>query len=250
MYEVAALAKYDEIILISQTRRPSGFAGLYVAVVTTFDTNRLEFPNVAVHELGHSFGVLGDEYNLAGDPCLKNEPRVPLPVNIAEGGSGDSFKWDRWFMGPTPVPTPDEAKAQYPVGAYQGAYNCPELFRPAHTCKMNGSEEMDFCPVCNEQVTRRLYSVVDPMANVAPIAEVTESGGVRLTVALHESGLWDVVWTLDGEEVGTEPVLELTKEQLPQGDLARVNATIVERTGFVILEDPTLRHEVEFQVGR
>src|SRR5690554_868383 len=105
MFEAAALAQYDEIVLLSNTRKVSGFAGVYVSLVTTYD-NRQEFPDTVVHELGHTLGMLGDEYMATGDPCFFNEPFIPLPVNIDELRDGEPLSWDAWVNPDTPLPTP------------------------------------------------------------------------------------------------------------------------------------------------
>ncbi len=249
MYEYGALANADEIVLISNTRRASGFAGLYVSVVTTFDTNRQQFPNVAVHELGHSFGVLGDEYQAEGDACLFNEPRVPLPANIASEPTGNMFKWDRWFMGPTPIPTPAAEKDEYPIGAYLGAYNCDDLYRPAHSCKMNGDESDAFCAVCREQVTRRMYSVIDPLAHGTAEMTGTDSG-IELSVGVHDPELFEVTWKNGETELGTGTSIVVSSDDLTGGDFNTITAEITETTGFIELDEPASRQTVEFQIKK
>ncbi|QED27539.1 hypothetical protein FRD01_09855 [Microvenator marinus] len=246
IYDVASQAQFDEIVLISNTRRPSGFAGLYISVLTTYGGDRSVFPDVAVHELGHSFGVLGDEYMVQGDPCLFNEPRVPLPVNIAPFDDGE-VKWSQWVGPSTPIPTPDSEKIAHPVGAYEGAYNCDFLYRPSYECKMNTDEKGDFCPVCMEQMTRRLYSVVDITANEEPLVEENGSS-IVFHAPLHEEGPWTANWFVNDEPVGQGPSFELNA-----GDIsgqAVVAAEVVETSGNTRVEDPRLSRRLEWQVRR
>jgi len=207
--------------------------------VTSFDRERVKFPDVAVHELGHSFGVLGDEYEVTGDPCLFNEPRVPLPANIAPEAN-EGFKWDRWFMGPTPVPTPETCAREFPVGAYTGAYNCDFLFRPAETCKMNRDEDMPFCPVCTEQVSRRIFSVIDPVTSQPPTVERLAGGGLRFELPVYDD--WDerfeITWAVGDESVADEPVLELAPSDVVGDEWVPVVATVRDATGHIVLDDP------------
>ncbi len=229
LYDVAAQADYDEVLLISDTNRRSGFAGIYAAIVTAFDT-RVTFPDVAVHELGHSFALLGDEYEVEGDPCLYNEPRIPLPVNIAEVVDRSELKWASWVPEDTPLPTPESQARDYPVGAYSGAYNCEFLYRPARICKMVVSTE-DFCPVCSEQVSRRFYAYVDPvMQDASPaVATANEDGSVEF--AVRPFGDANVRWILDGEVVGEDASITITAKQL--GDSSTLEVQVEESRGFI-----------------
>lgn len=251
LYDAASLANYDEIVLISNTRRRSGFAGLYISVVTSFDRDRVQFPDVAVHELGHSFGVLGDEYEVRGDPCLFNEPRVPLPPNIAQFAM-EEIKWERWFMGPTPVPTPIDEADEYPVGAYEGAYNCDFLYRPAANCKMNSDENLPFCPICREQVSRRMYSVIDPLrSQSATVERRGESLVFELPVYEDWEDRFEIRWTLGEEEIGDLPTLELNVDKLPASpEWLPLTAAVRDSTGHVVIDDPNLTSEIRWFVRR
>lgn len=247
MYDAAALTGADEIILLSNTNRQSGFAGLYVAVLTAFD-NADAFPDVAVHEFGHSFGVLGDEYMAEGDPCLFNEPRVPLPPNIDGYDPQLELTWSPWVAESTPLPTPGSKATQYPVGAFAGAYNCDFLHRPSANCKMRDSGE-EFCAVCAEQMVRRLYSVVDPVAHAPARAEAIEGGGVRFTVPTREDAPSEVSWTLGEEVIGDGgETLELEAAQGP-ATWTKLSATVRAVTPFVRVEEPRMTQRYEWWVG-
>lgn len=238
LYDVAAAAQYDEVLLISNTNRRSGFAGIYASVVTAFDT-RVDFPDVAVHEFGHSFALLGDEYQVSGDPCLYNAPRVPLPVNIAEEVTYEQLKWASWVDGETPLPTPEDQSRFHPVGAYEGAYNCDFLYRPARDCKMLSSSD-EFCPVCTEQVSRRFYNFVDPVAHGRDGgATVRGNDDGTLTFAVVPKGPASAVWTLDGEVIGEELSLTLTPGEA--GDESTLEVTVEETTGLI--RDRTAREQ-------
>lgn len=255
IYDAASLANYDEIIVVSNTRRRSGFAGLYVSLVTSFDRSRVEFPNVAVHELGHSFGVLGDEYQVSGDPCLFNEPRVPLPANIAPFQEPD-FKWDRWFLDDTPVPTPEEDADEFPIGAYEGAYNCDFLFRPAHSCKMNRNEAEPFCSVCLEQVTRRVYSVIDPVPSEPAVVERVDASTLRFELPVYPDweDRFEIQWTLNQTPIDGQATLELDAqlhaEQLEGNDSEwlELKARISDATSTIRIEDQTWQSELVWYV--
>lgn len=244
IFDVAAQAEYDEVIVVSNTKRFSGFAGIYVSLVTTFANNRNLMADVAMHELGHSFGALGDEYQVEGDPCLFNEPRVPLPANIAAYTEG-SFKWDRFFDGPVPIPTPVNQSSAYPVGAYEGAYNCDFLYRPAAECKMKSDESLPYCPVCLEQLMRRFYATVDPL--VAPSVERKDDGVLRFSVDLAGKTR-AAKWFLNESEFGDGPSVDVSGSDV-DSDENTLRVQVSDISGRVLVEDPRLSEDYIWNIG-
>lgn len=241
VFETAAHVPYDEIIVLSNSEKRAGFAGLYVALVTSWD--RKEFPDVAVHEFGHTFGMLGDEYMAEGDPCFFNEPKIPLPANITNIPTSTSpLKWRAWVKDGTPIPTPANLRAQYPVGAYKNAYNCDFLYRPAYSCKMDDSDE-EFCPVCAEQMVRRMYSVIDVTPNQATTVTALDSNKLRFEVPTREtSKRHKIQWKIGGEIIGDSATLNLSTGPInahaEPGKWLELTADVTETSGFVRQEDP------------
>lgn len=247
LYDAASAVPFDEIVMISNTNRTSGFAGLYVSIVTAYDP-RIEFPDTAVHELGHSFGVLGDEYNIDGDPCLFAEPRISLPANIAASAEPDELKWMHWVEEDAPLPTPVGESVAVKVGAYAGAYNCDELFRPSYTCKMRDSDE-DFCPVCSEQLVRRFHSVVDPIPEGGKFAVERAEGKLVFSAPLRDANLYDVEWKLGEESIGTGATLELEDAKLPE-TWTPLTGTVHESSERVRVSDPRLQQSTTWWIRR
>jgi hypothetical protein len=163
--------------------------------------------DTAVHELGHSFGMLGDEY--VADACIRS-PRVGIPENVTDRPKHPP--WEHLLDPDAPLPTPPgEGHA---VGAYAGAWNCPELYRPEEHCRMN--DQGPFCEVCQELLARRLLRFIDP-------AEGVSVTGRDVSVL---SPLPDTVVTVlvDGEVVAEGPATETLR--LPrQGSGLEVRVT-------------------------
>ncbi len=161
-WEVAravSVVPWDLVIVVVNTEHDGGMAIHYATVSTAQDDN---WAATGVHEMAHVLGLLGDEY--MGDVCLYNES-LGLPGNITD--DPEDPPWPLWIEDGTPLPTPDQLEYYDLVGAFQGAYNCSFLYRPAHTCRMRASGREDFCPVCAEILARWIFHFADPTDDIA-----------------------------------------------------------------------------------
>ena len=108
-----------------------------------------------LHEWGHAFGGLGDEYATH----THHRGAVRSGINVSATEEEELVPWRHWL------------EARHPsVGIYEGALGQPQdAWRPlASGCTMNDGEH--FCPVCREALVLRLYSIVDPIEEVTPPA--------------------------------------------------------------------------------
>ena len=108
---------------------------------------------VFVHELGHSFAGLADEYfnsevayndfyNLKVEPW---EPNITTLVNF-------ETKWKNILPAETPIPTLPDKRNQNKVGVFEGGgYVTKGVYRPVDDCRMR-SNNADFCPVCQRAI--------------------------------------------------------------------------------------------------
>ncbi len=104
-------------------------------------------PEIVLHETGHTFCGLADEYTDAypGFPPGDGEPNVDYDF------SGPSLKWNAWVAPGTPLPTPDNSTYNNVVGAFQGArYLTTGIYRPMRTCLMK-TLSVPLCTICKEQ---------------------------------------------------------------------------------------------------
>ena len=117
---------------------------------------------VFVHELGHSFAGLADEYfssevayndfyNLKVEPW---EPNLTTLVNF-------DAKWKNMLPAGTSVPTPSDASREGKIGVYEGGgYVTKGVFRPVINCRMR-SNNAEFCPVCQNAINRMIDFTID-----------------------------------------------------------------------------------------
>lgn len=140
---------YAHIIILANTNVYGG-GGIFNAYTLT-TTGHAGFKPVVVHEFGHSFGGLGDEYYYQGGDALDNtysltvEPWEPNITTLVDFTS----KWESLLAPHTPVPTPADQLSAYPIGVFEGGgYKTKGVYRSASDCRMKTNTCDDFCPAC------------------------------------------------------------------------------------------------------
>lgn len=145
---------YEHIIILANTDVYGG-GGIYNSYTLT-TAHHAQFKPVVVHEFGHSFGGLADEYFYDNDVMTDTYPLTvePWEQNITTRVDFQS-KWEDLITPQTPIPTPTEKAARYPVGVYEGGgYSAKGVYRPADNCRMRTNEAPEFCPVCQRAIKR------------------------------------------------------------------------------------------------
>ena len=145
---------YEHIIIIVNTEEYGG-GGIYNSYTLTA-AHHPTFKPVVVHEFGHSFGGLGDEYFYEEDVMTDTYPLnvEPWEPNISTRVDFSS-KWEDMLPAGVPVPTPPQMNKQYLVGVYQGGgYSAKGIYRPSFDCRMRTNEYPTFCPVCQRSIRR------------------------------------------------------------------------------------------------
>ena len=112
---------------------------------------------VALHEMGHAFG-LADEYDDAAQPT--REPRR-LEPNVTARRRGAEAPWaSRCTPGIVHDPTSDfQGRPAVPpgtIGTFEGArYKLRDRYRPTATCLMRTTNQ-PFCPICQAVIEEEL----------------------------------------------------------------------------------------------
>jgi hypothetical protein len=115
---------------------------------------------VFVHEFGHSFAGLGDEYHYDGTyEEFYNPAFEPWEPNITTLKDFDR-KWKNMIPAGTPIPTPDEPENINTIGVYEGAGYVPQgIYRPYIHCMMKDLQP--FCPVCRHSIVAMIQYMTD-----------------------------------------------------------------------------------------
>lgn len=154
IHDALAGIPYEHIIILANTEEYGG-GGIYNSYTLTTAHHPM-FRPVVVHEFGHSFGGLADEYFYDNDVMTDTYPldTEPWEQNISTQVDF-AAKWKDMLSENTPVPTPAEVSENYPTGVYEGGgYSAKGIFRPAENCRMRTNEYPAFCPVCQRALRR------------------------------------------------------------------------------------------------
>ncbi|WP_029905120.1 M64 family metallopeptidase [Prevotella sp. 10(H)] len=152
IHDAIAGIPYAHIIILANTDVYGG-GGIFNSYTLT-TTGHEGFKPVVVHEFGHSFAGLADEYFYESD-VLDNtysHDVEPWEFNITTLVDFSS-KWEKMLKAGTPVPTDVKKGDKYKVGVYEGAgYSAKGIYRPAVDCRMKTNTCKDFCPVCQNAI--------------------------------------------------------------------------------------------------
>ena len=154
IHDALAGIPYEHIIILANTEEYGG-GGIYNSYTLTTAHHPM-FRPVVVHEFGHSFCGLADEYFYDNDVMTDTYPLdiEPWEQNISTQVDF-AAKWKDMLSENTPVPTPAEVSENYPTGVYEGGgYSAKGIFRPAENCRMRTNEYPAFCPVCQRALRR------------------------------------------------------------------------------------------------
>ena len=153
MKTLAGQVPYDQIYILANTKKYGG-GGIFNSYCVSTTGNSYS-SDVIIHEFGHGFAGLADEYAYDGTDnyCLEVEPWEPNITTLI----GFDSKWQDMIGKKTPVPTPVEKKYNNTVGVYEGAgYQKTGIYRPMIDCLMNTFNGKKFCPVCERAIERMI----------------------------------------------------------------------------------------------
>jgi len=154
--DMAANAPYDQIYILVNHEKYGGGA-IYNYYSVSVNSNR-QAAKIFIHELGHGFAGLGDEYY--NDEVSYNdfypldvepwEPNLTTLVNFES-------KWKHLLKKKIPIPTPAEDKYFGKLGVYEGGgYAAKGVYRPSYDCLMKTFRDNEFCEVCRESIQKMI----------------------------------------------------------------------------------------------
>lgn len=174
LHDKLAGVPYEHIIILANTDVYGG-GGIFNSYTLTTAHHR-DFAPVVVHEFGHSFGGLADEYYYDDQYEQYYNPETePWEPNLTTLVDFES-KWKDMIPPkveqPTPMPVHDprapmtdkqrkQVSKLPPVGLYEGGgYMSKGVWRGSFDCRMHTNSCQEFCPVCQRSLEKliRFYT--------------------------------------------------------------------------------------------
>lgn len=149
LHDVLAGTPYEHIIVLVNTSQYGGGGILNSYNLAMAHHNK--FRPVVVHEFGHSFAGLADEYayDFEQIPMYPHdvepwEPNITTRVNL-------NSKWGALL------------RTDPKIGLYEGAgYSMKGVFRAYPDCRMRTNENPEFCRVCRKAIADLINFYTDP----------------------------------------------------------------------------------------
>ena len=187
---------YDQVMVIANSPHYGGSGGWLATTSTNPSANE-----IAIHEIGHSFVGLSDEY-WAGIQYANEKP------NMTQETDPNLVKWTDWMNINN-------------VGIYAYGNSSPQSdwYRPHENCKMRYLG-FSFCSVCTEAIIDQIYALVTPIKNKIPAASNVTYNGTPLDFQVDliypNPNTLSIEWTLNGTVVNSSTnLLTLSASDLP-----------------------------------
>lgn len=164
---------FDIAFVLGNSPEYGGCGGTYA-----FLSNHPSAPEILVHELGHSFGKLADEYWFSG---TGESPNKTKDNNTATN------RWKNWV-------------GSNSVGIFPYEES-PTWFRPHQNCEMRYLNRQ-FCSVCSQQLIERVHSIQDPIESFTPSNAAAINLSAPITFKVNEilpiPNTLQNTWSLNG----------------------------------------------------
>lgn len=175
---------YDQALILVNSPYYGGSGGPFPIASTGTDSDE-----IAIHEIGHSFANLKDEY-YPGD-ILAEEG-----INMTQETDPTLVKWKNW------IGVNNVGIFPYANSGTASAWN-----RPHQTCKMRYLG-YPFCAVCREGIIEKIHQLISPIDSYSPIeatiSEATFPLGFEInTIQTLPTNTLEYKWTLNNVEFET-----------------------------------------------
>ncbi|GAB3976240.1 hypothetical protein GCM10028806_35340 [Spirosoma terrae] len=214
------LPDYDMVVVLVNSPYYGGSGG-GISVATTHPSSG----EIAIHEIGHSFVSLADEY-WAG-PQYASER-----LNMTQNPNPASIRWKDWLNAP-------------PIGIFQ--HPVAGWYKPtSYNCKMEALG-LPFCAVCREGFTNRILDLVHPVDEVLPHNDapltLTIPTKFSIKTVRPDPNTLHIDWLLNGQLIDQQnEMVTLDPAALQAGQTYQLSARILDTTAFIRSTDHANLH--------
>lgn len=200
---------YDQVFILVNSTEYGGSGGQFATA--SANTSATE---IMVHEVGHSFARLSDEYWAGAQYARETD-------NMTQTTSPTTVRWASWMN-------------TNGIGIYPHTTD-PTWKKPHQNCKMQflGAP---FCAVCCESFVEKFHTLVSPLQTYTPTALAINGPTQDLTFALTllppAPNTLRVTWTRNGTVIArNRATATVPLAQLPTGTHV-IQAVVVDTTAF------------------
>jgi hypothetical protein len=212
---------YNQALVIVNTTYYGGAGGQYA--VSSMASSASE---IAIHECGHSFSNLADEYWAGTQYTTDSKP------NMTSNGDAATVKWKIW-------------NGVNGVGVYPHSGD-PNWYKPTtNNCKMEVLGKV-FCPVCREAHIEKVHNLVKPYDGYTPASTSTipiDVANVQFSVdgILPIQNTLKVQWLLNGTSVNNNSLTYALQPSSVSGT-QQLQAKLVDTTPLVRVATHLTQH--------
>ncbi|SDI11052.1 T9SS type A sorting domain-containing protein [Winogradskyella thalassocola] len=214
---------YDQALILVNSPYYGGSGGQFPITSTGEDASE-----IAIHELGHSFVDLKDEY-YPGD-ILAEEG-----INMTQETDPTLVKWKNWIGSNSVSIFP------YATSGTASTWN-----RPHQSCKMRYLG-YDFCAVCKEGIIERIHDLISPIDSYMPTeATITEPNfplNFQLnTIQTLPTNTLESTWTLNGNDIATNEETVAIEESDLTTDTNNLTVVVRDATSLIDIDNHETIH--------
>ncbi len=211
---------YDIVAMIVNDDKYGGSGGWLATFSTNESSNELY-----LHELGHSFGELADEYWAGPQYAFEK-------VNLTRDNDPETIGWKSWLN-------------DFNIGIYPHE-EAPDWFRPHQRCKMRYLG-YDFCAVCVEGLIEKIHATSSPVLSYSPAeSTITETSyplvfNLDLIEPIPNTLRTEWILNNSSHQLNADE-LTLSASQLKEG-INSLSVSITDTTQLVRSENPHTIHQ-------
>lgn len=190
---------YDLALVLVNSPYYGGSGGPIAVSSTNVNANQ-----VAIHELGHSFVKLIDEY-YAGDIYAEEG------INMTKNTNPNTVKWNNWIN-------------QNGIGIYQHCCNTEskKWYRPHQNCKMRYLGE-PFCSVCTEATIEKIHSLTELVDSYTPkntgAIDISSPITFNINSVFPIPNTLNIEWSLNGAIINNKDFsISISQKDLTSGN--------------------------------